>query len=400
MKIRFAALLCASIALPSVSSAKPFLNDGRPFQITKVEVEQYKAFRSTANFPEEVRQRTQNLAYRFSEKGDEKTLRVLLRILTVPGPGRALTTSGSSSVKATVTLIDKKTGIHHMRFKAWGRIFRPGWILGAAENAIVGRDHVADEKRVAKLLAGRMLKVIYGKEYWEKIKDRRSAQMSPPRYPMNWQEAYRKFDCELRREAAAKGGSWAAEDEEASPEDYARKMAELKTTCARYLTARDAAGDTKFQIVDVQVEAHELYRGTANMPEEVRAQLQNAAYKFSEQGREKRLRIILRPGSKKIYDSSRIRITANIIDKPTGRVGQRYKVKVKLGAQGKGEAPDPGGVQRTRNERLIARDIARQLLPKIYGKDYTRSVIYRRAGQKTEPAYPMSWEEAGRRFRK
>ena len=122
------------------------------------ELEVHDRYKGTANLAEEVRYRTQNMAYRFSEKGDEKKLRVLLRILTVPGVGRALTTSGSSSLRVTATLIDRKTNVVEKRFKARSRIFRLSGIVGAAALAVDGANHIEDEKRLAKLLAGRLLK--------------------------------------------------------------------------------------------------------------------------------------------------------------------------------------------------------------------------------------------------
>lgn len=399
--MRFAAALCCALFLVSGAAvARPFLNDGKKFRIVEVRIETHQRYRGTANFAEEVRYRTQNAAYKMSEEGEEKILRILLRILTVADSGRALTTSGSSSIRATATLIDKATGIPDKRFKARGRIFRLGGVIGALAIAADGVDHVTDEKRLAELLAKRLMTTIYGEEHWESAQDRQPAKTAAPDYPMSWEEAYKQYDCQTQQADAAKGGRWAADGEEVSPEDAARRLAELKARCGNYLT-EDEADDAKgIQIVEIQVEPHSRFKATANLPEEVRYLTQNAAYRFSETGREKKLRLLLRtlviPAPGKTGDDSSMRITATLIDKATGRVGRRYKAKARITREG---GDGGSAIDRVEDEKQLARLAAEQIMMRIYGKDHAAQVKDRQPSRTAAPQHPMTWEDAGRQYR-
>tara|TARA_R110002126_G_scaffold224866_4_gene369722 strand:+ start:916 stop:1482 length:567 start_codon:yes stop_codon:yes gene_type:complete len=183
--MRFAAALCCALFLVSGAAvARPFLNDGKKFRIVEVRIETHQRYRGTANFAEEVRYLTQNAAYRFSETGREKKLRLLLRTLVIPAPGK---TGDDSSMRITATLIDKATGRVGRRYKAKARITREG---GDGGSAI---DRVEDEKQLARLAAEQIMMRIYGKDHAAQVKDRQPSRTAAPQYPMTWEDAGRQY---------------------------------------------------------------------------------------------------------------------------------------------------------------------------------------------------------------
>lgn len=196
MKHIFAAFCCVIFVSTADRARAQIFPSGEKVQIVDVEVVTHKRYVGSANFVEEVRYLTQNAAYKFSEEGTEKKLRILLRILKVSSPGRAVTSSGSSSIRVTAYLIDKKWDVVQRKFKARARIYRLGGIIGAIAIAAEDIDHVQEEKRLAQLLAKRLMTRIYGEEHAKSVETRQPTKQVKPSYPMSWEDAGRKFQCE------------------------------------------------------------------------------------------------------------------------------------------------------------------------------------------------------------
>lgn len=384
MKQLVVALFCMFSAMSAASAAKPILKAGEKVQIVEVQVETHKRYRGTANFLEAVRYRTQNAAYKASEEGAKKRLWIKLRILKIPNPGHKTTKLSDSTIQITAKLFDIKTGRPSKRFKVKARIYRDGKLVGPAALGATPNDHVEDEKHLARILAPRIMRAIYGDEHWAAAAKRQPTRTIKPDFPMSWEEALSRYRCTLPE----------ADNTASTP----------PAACSKYLDSKRG-----FQIVDVQMESHSRFVATANLPEEIRYRLQNAAYKFSEKGAQKTLKILLKTVSIPKYDPGRttrgdgnIRVTATLIDNYSRMSEKKIKFKSRLYRKAGSAAattPEEAVKYRIEDEKTLARLLADQLMTKIYGKDHAASVKTRQPGQKTQPSHPMSWEDAGRQFR-
>ncbi|MBT5049229.1 MAG: hypothetical protein HOM58_12085 [Rhodospirillaceae bacterium] len=197
MKRVVACACCVLVVILTGCKRGPVLKqDDEQIQIVEVQVTTHKRFKGTVNMAEAVRYQTQNAAYRFSQEGSEKILKVLLRILKISDAGTAFMWSGSSSIRVTARLVDKKTGKIEKKYKARARVFRLAGVVGAVWVIAEGVSHVRDEKRLARLLSNRLMTRIYGQEYGARVKDRVPTREVKPIYPMSWEDAGKKFQCE------------------------------------------------------------------------------------------------------------------------------------------------------------------------------------------------------------
>lgn len=233
MKQVIACACCVLVLVLTGCKRGPILKQGDgQIQIVEVQVATHERFRGTVNFAEEVRYQTQNAAYRFSEEGSEKILKVLIRILKIADPGKALLASGSSTIRVTARLVDKKTGRMEKRYKARARVFRFSGVVGAVWVVAEGVNHVRDEKRLAIRLANRLMTRIYGQEYGALVKERVPTKRVEPNYPMSWEEAGRKFNCE---EIRANNKISKQEAEQNDQDEFAPQA--LPDYCGKYLNS-------------------------------------------------------------------------------------------------------------------------------------------------------------------
>ncbi len=179
------------------------------------------------------------------------------------------------------------------------------------------------------------------------------------------------------------------------------------TGCARKPILKK---DEKIQIVEVLVTTHERFVGSANFPEEVRYLTQKAAYKFSEEGQEKKLHVLLK--TKKMANPGRalltggansvVRATATLIDLNTGVPEKRFGARAGVYRHIGGaliQAIVAAGIDYIQEEKRLAKSLADELMTRIYGKEYASTIVDRQSNRKAKPNYPMSWKDAGRKFR-
>lgn len=338
-------------------------------QIVEVEVEAHDRYEGTLNLLEEVRHRTQNAAYRMSEEGAEKKLRILLRILKVSSSGRAIMTSGSSSLRVTAMLIDKKTNMVEKRFKARSRIFRLGGVGGAIVIGALDLSHVREEKSLAELLAKRLMTTIYGKDQWISTKDRQPTRTATADYPMTWEDAFTRYECDQHRS----GGNWAATPSNAEEAAAGTSEREIPPSCSKYPARAKLDNSEPVQIIGVTVEALAGLNVTAAHATEFLRLTENSLRRVTQAGAKKKLRVLLKMARlpKPAASSAKSFMTLNavLIDEATGRVETRYKVKSRLPAKGTASADEIAraaaahGV--TIQSRLVAL-AAPKLVEKIY----------------------------------
>lgn len=229
MKQVVACACCVLVVVLSGCKRGPVLKkEDDKIQIVEVTISQEKNLAGTVNFPEAVRVATQNAAYKFSEEGPQYSLRVHLRVLKISSFGRALTTSGSSSIRMSGYLTNKVSGKRVKKFKAIALIRRMGGLIGAM--ATIGVDPVKDEQVLAKKLGTEIMRRIYGDEYTASVAAREPTKRITPNYPMSWEDAGKKFQCE-QTEADNKD----APKEMSQSEYQPFTPQELPAYCGKYL---------------------------------------------------------------------------------------------------------------------------------------------------------------------
>ncbi len=192
------AFLCV-VPLALAGCASPILKPGETAQIVGVTVTKGVPNLGTENLVEAVRYKTQNAAFRFSEQGPEKTLKLDITGMAISSPGRALLVDGSSVITANVTLIDKASGMTGEPFVTMARIPRLSGIIGAL--AATNVDPIQEEQHLSGMLAEEVMKRIYGADYAETVASRISAKSVSPKYPMSYEKARRKLKCDqIRRD--------------------------------------------------------------------------------------------------------------------------------------------------------------------------------------------------------
>lgn len=170
------------------------MQPGSAGQIVEVQVSKASEQMGTKNLVEDIRVKTQDAAYRFSETGPEKVLKVEVTRYQSPNAGMAFFVStGSSMVAADVTLIDKASGKASEKKSVFAQNFRPGGIIGAI--AAASTDPISDERSLTSQLAENILKQVYGDDAAKKAVGREPSQKAVANYPVSYQEERQRFDC-------------------------------------------------------------------------------------------------------------------------------------------------------------------------------------------------------------
>jgi hypothetical protein len=232
MKHVLAALCCAVMFAVSgcATPLSPVLNEGEKAQVVEVVVRGAEDLSGTANLLEDIRYKTQNAAYRYSEEGREKILELDVQIVRISSPGAAFLVTGNSSAYAKASLIDKPSGKLDKAFVTDSIILRMSGIIGAIAAASV--DPIEEEQKLASLLADNTMKLIYGEEYAKQVAERVPSREAEPNYPMSYDDARKKLRCEAieRQNAQADSGVHAKDGDPPILE-------ELPDYCSAYLGA-------------------------------------------------------------------------------------------------------------------------------------------------------------------
>ena len=192
--MRFCLVLLFAAVVSGCVATKPIFKLGQTGQIVDVEVAKASAGMGTRNLAEDIRVKTQNEAYRYSETGPEKTLKVEVIRFQAPSAGAALFVStGSSSIHAAVTVIDKETGAKSPPVEVWAQNFRTGGIIGALAASMV--DPIEDERRLATQLAEKIVLQVYGDEAAKRVENRTPTRQAEPDYPVSYAEESKRLEC-------------------------------------------------------------------------------------------------------------------------------------------------------------------------------------------------------------
>lgn len=192
--MRYCLIVLVAAVVSGCVTTKPIFQPGQTGQIVEVHVTRAGEQMGTLNLTEDVRVKTLNEAYKYSETGPEKRLEVSVIGFQAPSAGAALFIStGSSSIQASVTVIDKETGAKSPYVSVFAQNFRTGGILGAIAAAMV--DPIEDERRLATQLSQKILKRVYGEEAAKLAAVRTPKQQSVANYPVSYAEESKRLEC-------------------------------------------------------------------------------------------------------------------------------------------------------------------------------------------------------------
>ncbi len=175
------------------------LDANEPFQITSVKVSAPAPKPATVNLPEDLRHKTLQQAYKYSEAGAKKTLRVTIGKLHIKNPVMAWLAGDNNHMIASAEVIDAATGQSQGSFKATA--VDSGYLQGVGGAVVAAIDNPVDvEQRLATQLAAKILEQIYGTEHSNGIKNRVPTKTATPRYPKAYVQLKRDRECELKLE--------------------------------------------------------------------------------------------------------------------------------------------------------------------------------------------------------
>jgi|GEM_PF-1812537 len=214
--LRFSALaLGAALAACGMT---PKLADGGAGQIVDVEVAPFESPAATRNLAEDLRAKTLNAAYRFSESGPGKALFVEVVQVQTSRPDEAyLVSTGANGIVAEVSMTDLRTGEAVRLRPVSARSFRAAGLIGS--QAADEGDPVALEQALASALAENIMRRIYGEDYAETVAERAPSKTAAARYPYSYAVERERLEClrlRSRQEAAkldAAVRSWVVGDD-------------------------------------------------------------------------------------------------------------------------------------------------------------------------------------------
>jgi len=166
-------------------------------------------------------------------------------------------------------------------------------------------------------------------------------------------------------------------------------------------------GAGPFQITEVVVTMKPgVSGGTPNFPEAIRVAVQNEAYRFSEEGREKRLEVQVT--GVQLYDpmmtilisgNSFVSATCTLYNVETGAAEGTFDAGGAVAKQSGllGAMINPMLISVYEDEQQLAQSLALYTLTKIYGSAHRGTVAGRVATQQAVANYPVSYEELERK---
>ena len=191
--------IVAIAVILSGCATKGLLEGNEQIQITSVRVSKPAPKPATVNLPEELRYKTLQEAYRFSESGAKMTLNVTIDRLHIKNPVMAWLAGDNNPMIASAELVDPATGQRVGAFKA--TMVDSGYLQGVGGAIVAAIDNPVDvEQRLATGLAAKLMEEVYGSEYARGVKNRVPSKTATPRYPTAYAQLKRDRECELKRE--------------------------------------------------------------------------------------------------------------------------------------------------------------------------------------------------------
>lgn len=226
MKIyKFCLLTLAALVLSNCAT-KPILQPDEMVQITEVRVTKLNKAFGSENLEEDVRVKTQNTAYRVSETGTEKALKVAIGGYSGPSPARALFVGGSTFIQASIQLVDLDSDAMTKPESVSAGIYRQGGLLGAAAAAAI--NPYEEEKSLASLLAEQIIRKIYGDLAMQRTQTRTATKSATANYPISYEAGSQRFKC---RRIEAENDVEREHAEEKGDEPYLKRV---PAYCSKY----------------------------------------------------------------------------------------------------------------------------------------------------------------------
>lgn len=178
-------------------NAKGLLDPAEPFQVTKVQVTMADGKVGTVNLREDVRVKTLREAYRYSETGQPKTLRVRVENLHIKHPLTSVLVGDSNRMTASAEIIDNGSG--ESQGKVTAVVIDSGHVQGVTGALLAAVDNPVEvEQRLATIMAARLLEEVYGSTYAKQVKGRTASRRVAARYPASYAKLKQDLECEVK----------------------------------------------------------------------------------------------------------------------------------------------------------------------------------------------------------
>ena len=188
----------ATLALTACQTSGALESAGAT-QVTKVEVSSISAD-GTVNLPEDVRVKTLREAYRYSQEGAEKTLKVQIDGFHVKNPIASLLVGDNNRLSAKVEVIDKSTGAVDAKFNS---IVTSKSVLNGISGVLISaaQNPIEVEQQLASALAERILVQVYGPALGREAAARTPTKTVTPNYPRDYADLKVEFRCRMLADA-------------------------------------------------------------------------------------------------------------------------------------------------------------------------------------------------------
>lgn len=201
--LRLAAVGVVALFLAGCVSAKGLLDDPLSTQIVAVQVTKAQPDMGSVNLAEDLRAKTLNAAYRFSETGSPKQLNLHITQISFKDPLQSLLVGSTDMMQVKVEMVDPASGSVDQQFDnvviANGEV---NGMLGAVVSIV--SNPLEQEQVLATLTANSILTRIYGRDHAAKVAKRTPSRMETPNYPANYDDLKKERACRFEAGHAAR----------------------------------------------------------------------------------------------------------------------------------------------------------------------------------------------------
>lgn len=146
------------------------------------------------NLPEDVRVKTLRTAYRYSETGSEKILKVRITEFHLKNPVASILVGDNNRMWATTEVVDKASGKVEATFRS---VATSKSLLNGVSGAIisVAQDPINVEQALASELAEQIMQDVYGSAMAKQARERTPGRTVVANYPRSYDDLRIEYRC-------------------------------------------------------------------------------------------------------------------------------------------------------------------------------------------------------------
>lgn len=172
------------------------LNGAGPSHVRAVEVVRAKENLGTVNLPEDVRVKTLRTAYRYSETGTEKVLKITLTEFHLKNPVASFLVGDNNRLSARTEVVDKASGQVEATFQS---VVTSKSLLNGISGVVISaaQNPIEVEQQLASELAEEVLERMYGGDMAKQARERTSARTVVANYPRSYDDLRVEYRCRM-----------------------------------------------------------------------------------------------------------------------------------------------------------------------------------------------------------